>query len=95
MRFRHLLDFVLVYYDARVLSPHIDAVHLFAFDQKTPERNPKEADFPAPIYDSYGRVPDDNVDAPTRYNLKKNLSSLWFIVNIEHKQNFFKKELVP
>lgn len=36
------------------------------FDQKNPERNPKEADFPAPLYESYGRVTDDNVDYQTR-----------------------------
>ncbi|RLU15529.1 hypothetical protein DMN91_012523 [Ooceraea biroi] len=55
-----------VYYDARLLAPNIEAVHLFAFDQKTPDRNPKEADYPAPIYGSYGRVADDNVNAASR-----------------------------
>lgn len=55
-----------MYYDARLLAPNIEAVHLFAFDQKTPERNPKEADYPAPIYGSYGRVVDDNVDYASR-----------------------------
>ena len=49
------------------MAPNIDAVHLFTFDQKTPERNPQEADYPAPIYESYGRVPQDNVDATTRW----------------------------
>ncbi|XP_043523463.1 chitinase-like protein EN03 isoform X1 [Frieseomelitta varia] len=58
-----------VYYDARLLAPNIDAVHLFTFDQKTPERNPQEADYPAPIYESYGRVPQDNVDATTSIDL--------------------------
>ncbi|XP_076756308.1 imaginal disc growth factor 4 isoform X1 [Xylocopa sonorina] len=57
-----------IYYDARLLAPNIDAVHLLAFDQKTPERNPQEADYPAPIYESYGRVPDDNVDSQTSIN---------------------------
>lgn len=55
-----------VYYDARLLAPNIDAVHLFTFDQKTPEYSPKEADFPSPIYGSYGRVPEDNIDISTR-----------------------------
>jgi len=49
-----------------LLAPNIDAVHLFAFDQKTPERNAKEADYPAPIYGSYGRIADDNIDAASR-----------------------------
>ncbi|XP_012252132.2 chitinase-like protein Idgf4 [Athalia rosae] len=59
-----------VYYDVRSLIPNLDAVHLFAFDQKTPTRNPKEADYPAPIYGSFGRVADDNVDASVRYWLE-------------------------
>ncbi|XP_076378568.1 imaginal disc growth factor 4 isoform X1 [Megalopta genalis] len=57
-----------VYYDARLLAPNIDAVHLFTFDQKSPERNPQEADYPAPIYESYGRVIDDNIDATSSMN---------------------------
>ncbi|XP_034943964.1 chitinase-like protein Idgf4 [Chelonus insularis] len=59
-----------VYYDARLIAPNLDAVHLMTFDQVTPERNPKEADFPAPIYESYNRVPQDNVDASVRYWLE-------------------------
>lgn len=55
-----------VYYDTRLLAPNIEAVHIFAFDQKTPERNAKEADFPAPIYGSYGHVVDDNIDNAQR-----------------------------
>lgn len=55
-----------VYYEARLLAPNIEAVHLMAFDQNTPERNSKEADYTAPIYESYGRVPEDNVDATVR-----------------------------
>lgn len=61
-----IYSFLTVYYDARLLSPNIEAVHLFTFDQKTPERSGKEADFPAPIYGSYGRVVDDNVDNAAR-----------------------------
>ncbi|XP_066601682.1 chitinase-like protein Idgf4 [Prorops nasuta] len=71
-----------VYYDARLLSPNIDAVHLWAFDQKTPERNPKEADFPAPIYESYGRVPQDNVDAAARYWLENGVPGGKIVVGI-------------
>lgn len=55
-----------MYYDARLLAPNIEAVHLFTFDQKTPEIYPKEADFPAPIYGSYGRVAEDNIDVQSR-----------------------------
>lgn len=55
-----------VYYDARILVPHLDAIHVFAFDETNPERSPKKADYPAPIYESYGREAYDNVDAQTR-----------------------------
>lgn len=55
-----------VYYDARQVVPNLEAVHIFAFDQSNPERNPKKADYPAPIYESYGREITDNVDSQTR-----------------------------
>lgn len=71
-----------VYYDARLLAPNIDAVHLFTFDQKTPERNPQEADYPAPIYESYGRVPQDNVDATARYWLDNGAPAAKIVVGI-------------
>ncbi|XP_076180390.1 imaginal disc growth factor 4 isoform X2 [Ptiloglossa arizonensis] len=71
-----------VYYDARLLAPNIDAVHLLAFDQKTPERNPQEADYPAPIYESYGRVLDDNVDRTTRYWLEHGTPASKVVVGI-------------
>ncbi|XP_014205673.1 chitinase-like protein Idgf4 [Copidosoma floridanum] len=56
-----------IYYDARNIVSNLDAIHLFAFDETNPERSPKKADYPAPIYESYGREPSDNVDAQTRY----------------------------
>ncbi|XP_032684923.1 chitinase-like protein Idgf4 [Odontomachus brunneus] len=71
-----------VYYDARLLAPNIDAVHLFTFDQKTPEYNAKEADFPAPIYSSYGRVPEDNIDVSTRYWLENGTPGSRIVVGI-------------
>ncbi|OAD57983.1 Chitinase-like protein Idgf4 [Eufriesea mexicana] len=71
-----------IYFDARLLAPNIDAVHLFAFDQKTPERNPQEADYPAPIYESYGRVPEDNIDSPTRYWLENGTPGYKIVVGI-------------
>lgn len=71
-----------VYYDARLLAPNIDAVHLFTFDQKTPERNSKEADYPAPIYDSYGRIPQDNVDGTARYWLENGTPGSKIVIGI-------------
>ncbi|XP_043475551.1 chitinase-like protein Idgf4 [Leptopilina heterotoma] len=71
-----------VYYDVRLLAPNLDAVHLMTFDQKTPERNPKEADFPAPLYESYGRVTDDNVDYQTRAWLENGMPGSKIVIGI-------------
>lgn len=71
-----------VYYDARILGPNVDAIHVLAFDQKTPERNPKEADYPAPVYESYGRESADNVDHMTRYWLENGTPGGKIVVGI-------------
>ncbi|XP_029178705.1 chitinase-like protein Idgf4 isoform X2 [Nylanderia fulva] len=71
-----------VYYDVRLLAPNIEAVNLFALDQRTPERSAKEADYPAPIYGSYGRVVDDNVDSATRYWLENGTPGSKIVVGI-------------
>ncbi|XP_047351207.1 chitinase-like protein EN03 [Vespa velutina] len=71
-----------VYYEARLLSPNLDAIHLMTFDQKTPERNPKEADYPAPVYSSYGRVPEDNIDSSVRYWLENGTPGSKIVVGI-------------
>ncbi|XP_046478950.1 chitinase-like protein Idgf4 [Neodiprion pinetum] len=71
-----------IYYDARALTPNIEAVHLFAFDQKTPDRNPKDADYPAPIYESYGRAFDENIDGQVRYWLEHGTPGSKIIVGI-------------
>ncbi|CAK9826483.1 Chitinase-like protein Idgf4 [Anthophora retusa] len=71
-----------IYYDPRLLSTSIDAVHLFAFNQKTPERNPLEADYPAPIYESYGREPHDNVHASMGYWLDNGTPGSKIVVGI-------------
>ncbi|XP_015600167.1 chitinase-like protein EN03 [Cephus cinctus] len=71
-----------IYYDARLLAPNIDTVHLWSFDQKTPERNPKEADYPAPIYESYGRVQEDNINNQVRYWLEHGTPGSKIVVGV-------------
>ncbi|XP_076269527.1 chitinase-like protein Idgf4 isoform X2 [Rhynchophorus ferrugineus] len=60
-----------VYFDPRQLSPHIDFVTLQTFDFRTPERNPKELDYPAPLYEALNRKFDENADFQVRYWLKE------------------------
>lgn len=56
-----------VYYDPRALAPHLDFIALHAFDFYTPQRNPKLADFPAPLYELIDRRNDENIDAWVKY----------------------------
>ncbi|KAJ8954361.1 hypothetical protein NQ318_011034, partial [Aromia moschata] len=60
-----------LYYDPRQLAPHVDFVTLHAYDFYTPERNPKEADYTAPIYELIDRKPDENGDYQVRYWLQQ------------------------
>lgn len=55
-----------VYYDTRNLIQHLDLVNLLAFDFYNPKRNPKEADYPAPLYHLYDRKIDENGDSQVR-----------------------------
>lgn len=41
---------------------NLDWVNLMGFDYITPKRNPKEVDYPAPLYELIDRNPDNNVD---------------------------------
>lgn len=62
-----LTHIFLVYYDPRQIAPHIDFVSIQAYDFYTPERNPKEADYTAPLYDLIDRKYDENGDYAVRY----------------------------
>ncbi|GJQ87058.1 hypothetical protein Trydic_g6817 [Trypoxylus dichotomus] len=56
-----------VYYDTRNLIQHLDLVNILAFDFYNPKRNPKEADYPAPLYNLYDRKVDENGDWQVRH----------------------------
>lgn len=59
--------FLAVYYDIGKLASRVDFVNLLAFNQKTPERNEQEANYPAPIFESDGGVHEENVDDTVKY----------------------------
>uniref|UniRef100_A0A1B0EZB9 Uncharacterized protein n=1 Tax=Phlebotomus papatasi TaxID=29031 RepID=A0A1B0EZB9_PHLPP len=51
-----------IYFDVPAIINNLDYVALAAFDFQTPERNPKEADYPAPLYELPERNPESNVN---------------------------------
>lgn len=48
--------------DVAGLSPNVDYAILSAYDYQTWDRNPYEADYPAPIYQPHDRIVESNVD---------------------------------
>lgn len=53
----------LLYLDVENIKPYVEYVTLAAFDVQTTKRNPKEADFPAPIYPLEERDSRLNIDS--------------------------------
>lgn len=62
------------YFDPSELAKSFDFINLLAFDFLTPERNPEEADYTAPIYHKEGgnRLPHYNIEAQVDYWLQYN-----------------------
>lgn len=56
-----------IYYDVPSIINLVDFINLNAFDFYNAERNPKEADYAAPIYTPQNRNPLLNVDAAVSY----------------------------
>lgn len=61
-----------LFFDVPALINNIDYVNLAAFDVQTPDRNPKQADFPAPVYEGNEREPESNINAQVTYWLTQN-----------------------
>lgn len=59
--------------DIPEIAPHFDIIQLSTYDFQTPERNPYEADFPAPIYDLNERIPESNINFQVLYWLNSNI----------------------
>lgn len=64
--------------DGRALNQHVDFVNLWAFDYYNPKRNPKEADYPAPLYELIDRKNYENGDA---------LVKSWYVIQKEFNYN--------
>nr|UWY63829.1 chitinase-like protein Idgf1 [Sarcophaga peregrina] len=60
------------YFNVPVVSNFVDFVNLAAFDFLTPDRNPEEADYTAPLYELYdqNRLPHYNADYQVNYWLQ-------------------------
>ncbi|XP_063224307.1 chitinase-like protein EN03 [Bacillus rossius redtenbacheri] len=59
------------YLDAPEVSQHLDTISLMAYDYKTPERNKKQADYPAPLYTAGGRDANQTVDGAVTWWLQQ------------------------
>ncbi|KAL0270126.1 UNVERIFIED_CONTAM: hypothetical protein PYX00_007630 [Menopon gallinae] len=73
-----------IYFDPKEQGPYLDAVHLFAFDFLTAERKitPEVADYPAPLYASYDRNPDFNVDHMVTWFINNSMPANKLIVGV-------------
>ncbi|KAF5295429.1 hypothetical protein FQA39_LY13090 [Lamprigera yunnana] len=60
-----------IFHDVAKLAPHLDFINLWAFDYYTPQRNPKEADYTAPIHELISRKYDENGNHLVQYWLQK------------------------
>ncbi|XP_063393154.1 chitinase-like protein EN03 isoform X2 [Cydia fagiglandana] len=71
-----------IYYDVPAIINLVDIVNLQAFDYETPERNPKEADYTAPIYAPQNRNPLLNADSAVSYWLQHGAPSTKIVLGI-------------
>lgn len=56
-----------VFHDVNKLIPNLDFVNLMAFDYYTPARNPKQADYTAPLHELIDRRFDENANHLVQY----------------------------
>lgn len=71
-----------VYFDPRQLAPNLDFVTIQAFDFYNPTRNPKEADYTAPLYELIDRKVDENGDYQVRYWLNNGFPNNKLVLGI-------------
>ncbi|XP_058444307.1 chitinase-like protein Idgf1, partial [Malaya genurostris] len=71
-----------IFMDIPAIINYLDFVNIDAYDMQTPERNPKEADFAAPLYELNERVFGNNVDGLVKLWLASNAPASKLIVSI-------------
>ncbi|XP_063837314.1 chitinase-like protein EN03 [Ostrinia nubilalis] len=71
-----------VYFDVPAIVNLVDIVNIGAFDYYTPERNPKEADYTAPLYTPQNRNPELNADAAVAYWLQHGTPSSKIVLGV-------------
>ncbi|XP_019930928.3 chitinase-like protein Idgf4 [Aedes albopictus] len=71
-----------MFMDIPAIVNYLDFVNIAAYDMQTPERNKKEADFYAPIYELTERVPGNNVDGLVKLWLNSHAPASKLIVSI-------------
>ncbi|XP_026500810.1 chitinase-like protein EN03 isoform X4 [Vanessa tameamea] len=71
-----------IYYDVPAIINLVDIVNLNAFDYYTPSRNPKEADYTAPIYKPQNRNELLNVDSAVSYWLTSGAPSNKIVIGV-------------
>ncbi|XP_045472531.1 chitinase-like protein Idgf4 [Harmonia axyridis] len=71
-----------VYYDPKLIAPHVDFVNLMAYDFYTPERNPEEADNTSPLFELVDRRTDENVDFQVNYWTRNGAPSSKIVLGI-------------
>ncbi|KPJ00601.1 Chitinase-like protein EN03 [Papilio xuthus] len=71
-----------IYIDVPAIINHVDFVNLETFDYSTPQRNPKEADYTAPIYTPQNRNELLNANAAVNYFTQAGAPTYKIIVGI-------------
>nr|QFZ95575.1 imaginal disc growth factor [Rhyacophila obliterata] len=70
------------YFDTHSIMNYLDFIILDAYDYYTPERNPKQADYPAPLYELHERNPELNVDSIVTWWVRNAVPSYKLVLGI-------------
>lgn len=74
--------FFTVFFDIPAIINNLDYVVLPSYDFQTPARNPKEADYSAPLYELNERIKESNINSQVLYWLGQHAPASKLIVAI-------------